>query len=72
MGDPLPDDTMRRVIAEADKAMQSPAMQRILMDVEDPATWQKIVDAFIEGAKCGAAAMGKEIIASFKGARNDG
>ena len=66
MGEPLADATMRRVIAETDKAMQSPAMQRILMDVEDGATWQKIADAFLEGAKCGAAAMGQEVMASFK------
>jgi hypothetical protein len=63
---------MQRVIAATDKAMQSPVMHRILMDVEDPVTTQKIVDAFIEGAKCGASAMGQEVLASFKGARNEG
>ncbi len=68
--------TIERVNAAADAAMQSPAMHRILMDVDDAAVVQKIVDAFIEGVQCGITALGDELtakrIAKFKGARSDG
>ncbi len=64
--------TIERVNAAADEAMQSPAMHRILMDVTDAAVFQKIVDAFVEGAKCGATVMGGEVLAKLKGARSDG
>ncbi len=63
--------TIDRVNAAADKAMQSPAMHRILMDVNDAVVMHKIIDAFIEGAKCGAETMGGEVLAKLKGARND-
>ncbi len=63
--------TMQRASDAMDKAMQSAAMVRILMDVTEPVVTQKIVDAFIEGAKCGAEAMGAEMMAKIKGARCD-
>ena len=63
--------TLERVNAAADAAMGSPAMHRILMDVTDGIVIDKIIDAFIQGAKCGAEEMGGEILATLKGGRND-
>ena len=64
--------TTERVNAAADAAMQSPAMHRIMMDVDDAVVMSKILDAFIEGAKCGATVMGGEMLATLKGAKSDG
>lgn len=61
------DPMMQRVSDATDKAMQSAAMARILMDVIEPVVRDKIADAFIEGAKCGAEVMGAELMAKIKG-----
>ncbi len=42
------------------------------MDVTDGAIIDKIIDAFIQGAKCGAEAMAAEVLAKLKGVRTDG
>lgn len=66
-----PDEqAMKRVDAAVDEAMQAPTMTRILMDVNDPVLVQKIADAFVEGARCGADAMGQEVMAHLNGGRN--
>lgn len=58
---------MQRVHDAMDKAIQSPAMHRIMMDVTDPLVIDKLVDAFIEGGKCGAHAMAQEVLLNLKG-----
>lgn len=62
----------QRVDDATDKAIRSPAMARILMDVTEPAVRQKILDAFIEGALGGVDAAGAEWLASIAGGQNDG